>query len=401
MNTRICILIVGSLAALAGCGPNPYVSQQIDELHRVRRDLEDMVYELQYENQQYAQELEACRQRGQSGDGSGGTGGPRIIAPPLGDDGPGITPPSVEYGKPTLPDTEQGGMRKVHPDELDDDLSVPDELPQPRGASRRPDGTDDVEAEPTDTRVTHVVIIPDRTHGRNFDGRLGDDGVTVVVEPRNADDRFVPRPGAVSVVVLDPAQEGDQARVARWDLDADEIGYRLRVGSRTSRGIDLKLPWPDKPPAHGDLHVFVRYETDDGRKLEVDGPLVVTLPGQVSQRWTPRPAASSTPRPATSTASRSTFSITPRTSIAEIAPVGTAPVGTGVLSRRGDNATSDDSASAPRELPRNTGTVPAIPAGDAVLSGTPRMAPTPASSSGGQPATSGGAPRRPTWQPYR
>ena len=381
MNTRICILLLGSLAALAGCGPNPYVASQIDELHRVRRDLEDMVYELQYENQAYAQELEACRQQlQQSGDGSGRPSGPRIGAPPLGDEGPGIMPPSVDYGQPVAPDADQGQLRSEQGGELEDDLSLPGELPPPRGASRQPMGDNVVEPEPIDTRVTHIVLIPDRTHGRNFDGRLGDDGVTVVVEPRNADDQFVPRPGPISVVVLDPAQEGDAARVARWDFDGEEIGYRLRKGSRSTRGIDLKLPWPDQPPASGELHVFVRYETDDGRKLEIDGPLVVTLPGRVSQRWTPRPAGSGKPRPAASVARRDGGTSASGASTGTIAPVSAAPIGTGVIRQREGDASSSDSAFAPRELPPAAEAIPAIPAAD---------------------AGSSAAPRRPVWQPYR
>lgn len=388
MNTRICILLLGSLAALAGCGPNPYVASQIDELHRVRRDLEDMVYELQYENQAYAQELEACRQQlQQSGDGSGTPRGPRIGAPPLGDEGPGILPPSVDYGQPVAPDGDPREMRRVQPDELEEDLSLPDELPSPRGASRQLMGDNVVEPEPTDTRVTHIVLIPDRTHGRNFDGRLGDDGVTVVVEPRNADDQFVPRPGPISVVVLDPALEGEAARVARWDFDGEEIGYRLRKGSRATRGIDLKLPWPDQPPATGELHVFVRYETDDGRKLEIDGPLVVTLPGRVSQRWTPRPAGSGTPRPAASVARRDGGTSASGASTATIAPVSAAPIGTGVIQRGGDETASSGgaiaprgSAIAPRELPQTSDAIPPI---------------------SGSAAGSSAAPRRPVWQPYR
>ena len=35
------------------------------------------------------------------------------------------------------------------------------------------------------------------------------------------------------------------------------------------------MAWPDGPPKHHKLHVFVRYVTADGRKLQTDGPIDV------------------------------------------------------------------------------------------------------------------------------
>ena len=57
-----------------------------------------------------------------------------------------------------------------------------------------------------------------------------------------------------------------------------------------TRGIHLKLPWPAKPPENARLKVFVRYETPEGKKLQAEKEVFVALPGQFSQRWTPRPA---------------------------------------------------------------------------------------------------------------
>jgi hypothetical protein len=62
------------------------------------------------------------------------------------------------------------------------------------------------------------------------------------------------------------------------------------------QGIQLMLGWPDKAPRSRQLHVFVRYETADGRKLEADQPLVVDESGTLSQQWSSRvPPETSTP----------------------------------------------------------------------------------------------------------
>jgi hypothetical protein len=126
------------------------------------------------------------------------------------------------------------------------------------------------------------------TGGADFDGQPGDDGLCVVLEPRNAADQCLPLTGAVSVVVLDPSRQGDAARVARWDFDAAAVQQAVHRTPST-RGIKLELPWPAAPPANSQLKLFVRYETPDGRKLQTDRDIVLTSTGQLAGRWTPRP----------------------------------------------------------------------------------------------------------------
>jgi hypothetical protein len=134
-----------------------------------------------------------------------------------------------------------------------------------------------------------VTLSPLFTGGADFDSQPGDDGLCVVVEPRNAGEEYVPEAGPISIVVLDPSRQGDAARVARWDFDLSAARQKL-AGSAAATGIKLELPWPAAPPAANRLHLFVRYETADGRKLQTDREIFLTPPGQASSRWTPRTA---------------------------------------------------------------------------------------------------------------
>ena len=79
---------------------------------------------------------------------------------------------------------------------------------------------------------------------------------------------------------------GEAARVARWDFTAAETAAMFR---RTGAGaaIHLTTAWPGDPPAHRKLHLFVRYVTADGRKLQADAPIEVALRGDKTARWTP------------------------------------------------------------------------------------------------------------------
>lgn len=115
----------------------------------------------------------------------------------------------------------------------------------------------------------------------------------VVIEPRDAQGRLVDAPADVQVVVLDPERRGPEARVARWDIAAEETAARL--GDPSEPGIHLNLPWPDRPPTHNKLRLFVRYLTSDGRKLEASRFVEVAAAADRSAGWTPAPrrAASS------------------------------------------------------------------------------------------------------------
>ena len=213
--------------------------------------------------------------------------------------------PSVEL--PTIPDLPESNddfdlddvdLRPEDDDELSpgefDDLdselyelldSDPDLLPD--GASRSRDTQTDLAAdEPIDAHITHIVFNQRRTGGADLDGRPGDDGLSVVLEPRNADGKFVPLAGQITVVVLDPQIKGDGARVARWQVDSVEAASSLFVVG-PNRGIHLDLPWEDKPPVHARLHLFARYETADGRRVVADQQITIDRPDELSSRWTP------------------------------------------------------------------------------------------------------------------
>jgi hypothetical protein len=141
------------------------------------------------------------------------------------------------------------------------------------------------------SRVASIVLDRAMTGGIGSDDRSGDQGLLVVIEPRDASGRVVDAPAAVNVAVLDPAYQGEAARVARWNFTAAETAALFR---RTNSGvaIHLAMGWPDSPPKHNKLHLFVRYLTADRRTIEVNQPIEIALPGDRTARWTPAEAPS-------------------------------------------------------------------------------------------------------------
>jgi hypothetical protein len=125
-----------------------------------------------------------------------------------------------------------------------------------------------------DPHVTHITLRGRAAQGFDFDDQPTAADLLVVVEPRNAEGRYVQLPGRLSLVALDGSQQGPAARIARWDFDADQTRRMLR-SSEMGRGIHLPLNWPATAPDSDQLVLFARYETVDGRRLEADTPLQV------------------------------------------------------------------------------------------------------------------------------
>jgi hypothetical protein len=144
--------------------------------------------------------------------------------------------------------------------------------------------------EPAGRNITHLIVDPQLTSGCDLDGQPGDDGLRIVVEPRNAAEQVIAEAGSLSIVVLDPSKQGEAARIARWDFD-ERATRQLMADTAPRRGIKLELPWPGAAPAAHRLQLFVRYITPDGRRLQADREVFVTPPGQAASRWTPRMAA--------------------------------------------------------------------------------------------------------------
>ena len=278
---------------LAGCRTQPYVNAHIESVNAEFRELEDYVYCLEDENARLQQELDAVRRgavapgatsspAGSAGSGlfrrrPAGSRPPGEPTPPRIEANPATDVPRIEVPPATLPAPPGGAALHQHT------------LEQPASATS-PVETESIPAKPADTKVTHLMLNPLLTGGADLDGRPGEDGLAVVLEPRNERDEYVAQAGPVSVVVLDPTREGEAARVARWDFDLSQARQMLATAS-PGRGIKLDLPWPAAPPANTHLKLFVRYETADGRRLQADREIHLTPPGQISAGWTPRPGA--------------------------------------------------------------------------------------------------------------
>ncbi len=284
-----------ALAALVASGCR--TPHGLEDLERELRYQEDMIYELQDYIGTYKSHLNDCRQenerlRREAGEGNGGrrrSGDSLIpeaedIAPPE----DGLVPPVIEL--PELDSVEE---------ESTGDASGPSiDAAQNGIASHRNDARAEI---PEDDRIAALALDESSTQASKSHG------VEILIEPQNAAGQIVPAAGEISVAVLDPAAAtADEARVARWQFTAEQTGL-LAHEARLGEGLRLELVWPDGPPRHDDLRLFVRIITPDGRRLVADQDLhiaarqlqaAVPQPAQHSAQESPTNwSASSRPRP--------------------------------------------------------------------------------------------------------
>jgi hypothetical protein len=196
--------------------------------------------------------------------------------------------PAPSDEEPELPGVE---MPRILPGTLAPPGEVPSTIRGPGGSSQwKPS---DVRlasgaAAADDTRaVAQITLHPSLTGGIGS-GASGDEGLLVVVEPRDFAGKIIAVAGGISVALLDPALQGEQARLARWDFSAAQTERMIHTGAEP--GIHLRLPWRSAP-AHDRLEVFVRFTTRDGRKLQADRLIAVALGDS-------RPARLESPPPA-------------------------------------------------------------------------------------------------------
>ncbi|MCH5372368.1 MAG: hypothetical protein JJ992_00200 [Planctomycetes bacterium] len=288
MDFRKLTVLALVCVAVVGCRRDPYVDAYFDMLNAEKRVLEDRLYETQYNYEKALKELDACRAKK-----------PPADEQPSRDDRDRNIPPVEE---PDFPDIDLPPGLEDNADGRTDQRHRPVGSGVRLAASNSPSGSVDRApvriagdiglAKPIDQTVAAIRLNARRTGGMELDGRPGDDALSVLIEPRNAQGQFVAKSAAVSIVLLDPSKRGEEARFARWDFDR-EMAQRMLKTDGLDRGLHIRVPWPDVPPDVERLHLFVRYTADDERSVEADREILVRSPDLVADRWTPRADSSS------------------------------------------------------------------------------------------------------------
>jgi hypothetical protein len=308
-----CCLMTAALLGSTGCKSD--LNQQL--LERELRYQEDQIYQLQDELQEKCARLDRMagentslrRQLGvadsdpQAGPRaapvrprSGGVSAPVLVPPaievpdspaaPGGPPSPGsLAPPTLE-GIPPLPQTGAGNPAQSGAAPTAAPAGEPLALPTPTEAAARPLDAGDAAGqtrrlsfETADTgRATRVVINPRQTACVDADSDGTSEGISVVFEPRDEDERLVAAAGDVTIAVYDVSAANpvtaESVPIARLDVPAAQALASFRRTSR-NRGMQFSLRWPGNPPAGSHVRVAVRLAVPDAPALESDATIAV------------------------------------------------------------------------------------------------------------------------------
>ncbi|VTU00161.1 Uncharacterized protein OS=Planctomyces maris DSM 8797 GN=PM8797T_13545 PE=4 SV=1 [Gemmataceae bacterium] len=139
------------------------------------------------------------------------------------------------------------------------------------------------------------------TGGVDEDGVPGDEGLMVVVVPRDEDGAAVKVPARVQVAAWEVTAAGIKNPIGTWDVPAEKVRPTWRAGF-ISTGYFVAVPWQTYPATER-VRVAVRLTTLDGRAFEADKdlfvrPCVPPNAAPAAPTGTPAPVPPATPVPA-------------------------------------------------------------------------------------------------------
>jgi hypothetical protein len=146
----------------------------------------------------------------------------------------------------------------------------------------------------TDTRVVELAFHPSLSRAVNLDDRSDDDGLYLVLQPKNERGQMVPVAADLTIIAVDPAREGQAGQVGRWDYSAAEVQSKLRpIGQE--QGIHFQLPWNGPDPSADRVIVFGLYKFPDGRQVMGEKEIFISHDGSHKTVWTPRTSVGNNP----------------------------------------------------------------------------------------------------------
>lgn len=150
-----------------------------------------------------------------------------------------------------------------------------------------PTATNAVYVTQIDPRIRKIEFHPTLSRGHNFDGKRGDDGLYLVLLPRNAQHQFVPGNGTLTVVAEETLADGTTNRIGRWTITPEQWRDGLEpIGE--AQGFHVKLPWQDRIPTTSQVDVWVRFALEEGTTMVNQQPISVRQASPGTSTWTPR-----------------------------------------------------------------------------------------------------------------
>lgn len=233
MKRRLVAISMTACLMLLGCNSSKDYQYAIHGLQYELHQREQINWTLRWQLEDSQAQLAACQ----------GSGNPQSGWPVI---SPGIS----------------GQNNNIKSEPLDIQLGTSSEEPP----KAKPGPGDGAAFDSNHHKIASIKLDKLLTGPYNSDSAPGNEGISVVIEPRNFRGQIVPVAGDVSIVVMDRSRLRGKQEIARWNFSASEASRHFRKIT-SGQSMVFKLPWPEKPPQNSKLHLFVRYRTQDNRLL--------------------------------------------------------------------------------------------------------------------------------------
>lgn len=211
-----------------------------------------------------------------------------------------LVPPTIVPGEPMPPSQPQQFPRSTTtkhgaPNQLEINLGqieIPGQLSSlPKTlAKQSPAHSETV----SDRRIVEIGFHGTLCRGANLDDQPDDDGLYLVLQPRNSRGHMIPEVGDLSIAALDPRRDGNAAQIGNWHFSAAELRSKLQpIGS--SQGIHLSLPWSGPDPVSERVEVVVWLTLANGKRLTNERTIYVSGKDGSKTVWVPRGNSSTGP----------------------------------------------------------------------------------------------------------
>lgn len=120
------------------------------------------------------------------------------------------------------------------------------------------------------------IAIARGTGGVDEDGAPGDEGLLVVIVPRDGDGSAVKVPARALVAAWEITPAGLKNPIGSWEIPADKLRPTWKSGL-ISTGYFVAVPWQTLPRSDR-VRIAVRLVTTDGRAFEADRDITVRPP---------------------------------------------------------------------------------------------------------------------------
>lgn len=213
-----------------------------------------------------------------------------------------LTPPTIDYGSPPPVSVLPQDATTAPEDDLELNLSrieVPSMMASHTSSRDAPERlaslnstSRPVEVPPreevTDFRIVELAFHPTMTRSVDMDEKAGDDGVMMVIQPKNMSGQFIPLKAQLTVLILDPSLPQTQATIGYRKFSEAEVAAKTEpIGAR--QGIHLQLPWRAGANPRADrVIVMVKSTHENGKELVGSRDVVLSNSSQFKTVWTPR-----------------------------------------------------------------------------------------------------------------